>query len=149
VNRLDIHLGEGIGPIRHGMRPAEVHAVFPEHLIYEDWMGGNLNDALLFHGLRLHFSECDSSAPLPNSTLYWTVIHQREDAFLFDRPVSDWTKEEIMRELRTHGYEVLTPPNGDVEVDQKIGMSFDDDRRLIWVEVYGDGMNDIAHRNHV
>jgi hypothetical protein len=67
--RLDIHPGVGIGPIRHGMRPAEVLAVFPEPQVYEDWMGGNLNDALLFRGLRLHFSKCDSRAPLADSTL--------------------------------------------------------------------------------
>ena len=38
---MDILPGQGIGPIRHGMRPAEVLAVFPEPQVYEDWMGGN------------------------------------------------------------------------------------------------------------
>jgi hypothetical protein len=71
VKRLDIHPGEGIGPIRHGMRPVEVLAVFPEPQVYKNWMGGNLNDALMFHGLRLHFTDCDTHAPLPNSTLNW------------------------------------------------------------------------------
>jgi hypothetical protein len=119
------------------MRPAEVLAVFPEQQGYEDWMGGNLNDALLFQGLRLHFSECDSCAPLAGSTLNWIVIHQRADAYLFGRPVSDWTKERVLRELQARGYEAQTPPNGDVDVDQKLGLSFNDEGRLIWVEVYG------------
>jgi hypothetical protein len=135
ARRLDIHPGEGIGPIRLGMRPAEARAVLQEPTVCEDWMGGNLNDALLFHGLRLHFSDCDSSAPLPDSTLDWIVIHQREDAYLFDRPVSEWTKDAVMRELRARGYDVQTPLNGDVEVARKINMSFDDEGRLIWVEM--------------
>lgn len=133
--RLDIHPGQGIGPVRHGMTPAEVLALLNEPQVYEDWMGGNLNDALLFHGLRLHFSECDSRAPLSNSTLGWIVIHQREDAFLFDRPVGEWTKESILWELRSRGYSPETPPNGDVEVPHKLGMSFDEDDRLVWVEL--------------
>jgi hypothetical protein len=133
--RLDIQPGEGIGPIRHGMRPAEVLAAFPEPRVFEDWMGGNLNDALLFHGLRLHFSGCDARAPLPDSTLNWVVIHQREDAYLFGRPVAEWTKDAVVRELRQRGYDVQLPPHGDVEVPQQLGMSFDNEGRLIWVEV--------------
>jgi hypothetical protein len=117
------------------MRPAEVLAAFPEPQLFEEWMGGNLNDALLFHGLRLHFSDCDSRAPLPDSTLNWIVIHQRPDAYLFGRPVSEWTKEAVVRELREREYDVQLPPNGDVDVPRQIGMSFDEDGRLIWVEV--------------
>jgi uncharacterized protein (TIGR02996 family) len=134
-NRLDIHPGEGIGPVRLGMRPAELLAAFPEPRVYESWMGGNLNDALVFHGLRLHFSDCDSRAPLPDSTLNWVVIHQREDAYLFERTVEEWTRHSVLRELRARGYDARTPPNGDVEVPRQIGMSFDEDGRLIWVEV--------------
>jgi hypothetical protein len=135
VKRLDIHPGEGIGPVVLGMRPVEVVAVFPERQVYEHWMGGNLNDALLFHGLRLRFTECDARAPLPNSTLNWIVIHQREDAYLFGRPVGEWTKDDVTRELGARGYDVQTPPNGDIDVPHQIGMSFDEDGRLIWVEV--------------
>lgn len=133
--RLDIHPGSGIGPIRRGMRPAEVQAVFREPQVYEEWMGGNLNDALLFHGLTLHFNECDSRAPLPNSTLVSVVIHQREDAYLFGRRVSEWTKDAVIPAARYRGYDVQTLPNGDVEIPGYLGMSFDDEGRLIWVEV--------------
>jgi hypothetical protein len=134
--RLDIHPGEGIGPIRLGMQPAEVLAVFPEPQVYEDWMGGNLNDALLFHGLRLHFSECDSRAPLRDSTLNWIVIHQRANAYLFGRPVRKWTKKRVLRALRVRGYDVQTPPNGDVYVYGQLALSFNDDGRLFRVEVH-------------
>jgi hypothetical protein len=134
--RLDIHPGQGIGPIRHGMTPDQVLAVFSEPRVYEDWMGGNLNDALLFHGLRLHFSECDSRTPLPTSLLDWIVIHQREDAFLFGRQVREWDRDGILQELRSRGYHPETPPNGDVDLPNQLGMSFDDNGRLVWVEVY-------------
>jgi hypothetical protein len=98
-------------------------------------MGGNLNDALLFRGLRLHFTECDSRAPLPDSTLNWVVIHQREDAFLFDRQMTKWTKDSILDELRARGFAAETPPNGDVEVPWQLSMSFDEEGRLVWVEI--------------
>jgi hypothetical protein len=117
------------------MRPAEVLALFSEPQVYEDWMGGNLNDALLFRGLRLHFNKCDSRAPLPNSTLNWIVVHQRPDAYLFGRPIGEWTKDSILRELWARGYVPHTPENGDVEVYRKLGLSFEDDGRLVWVEV--------------
>lgn len=135
MSRLDIHPGEGFGPIRLGMRPAEVLAVFPETQVFEEWMGGNLNDALLFKGLRLHFSDCNSWKPLPESTLEWIVIHERPDAYLFGRSVVEWSKEDILAELRVRGYDAQTPPFGDVEVPGQIGMSFDDDGRVVWVEV--------------
>jgi hypothetical protein len=88
------------------MRPAEVRAAFPERPVYEHWMGGNLNDALLYHGLRFHFSPCDVRGPVPNATLNWIVIHQRKDAYLFGRPVSAWTKEAVVQELWARGYDV-------------------------------------------
>lgn len=100
-------------------------------------MGGNLNDAMLFHELRLHFSACDSRAPLPNSVLNWIVIHQRADARLFGRPLHVWTKEGVARALGERSYDVQLSANGDVEVYGKLCLSFDNEGRLIWVEVYG------------
>jgi len=38
------------------MRPNEIVSVFTEPQMYEEWMGGNLNDSLLFQGLILGFS---------------------------------------------------------------------------------------------
>ena len=45
----------GVGPVRFGMSPAEVLTAIPEGQKYEEWMGGNRNDSLLFHGLILGF----------------------------------------------------------------------------------------------
>jgi hypothetical protein len=118
------------------MTPAQVLAVFGEPRVYEDWMGGNLNDALLFHGLRLHFSKCDSRGPLPTGVLNWIVIHQRQDAFLFGRPVAEWNKDTIEQELLSRGYLPTTTSSGDMGVSGQFEMSFDDDGRLVWVELY-------------
>jgi hypothetical protein len=117
------------------MRPDEVLDVFPEPMVYEDWMGGNLNGALLFSGLVLHFSDCDCLLPLPDSTLDLIIIHQRPDAFLFGRPINQWTKDRLLAELRLRGYDAQTPPNGDVVVDGQLVLSFDDDGKLIWIEI--------------
>jgi protein-S-isoprenylcysteine O-methyltransferase Ste14 len=133
--RLDIHPGEGIGHIRLGMRPAQVLAMLPEPQVYEDWMGGNLNDALLFHGLCLQFDRCDSRAPLPDSTLSSVIVHQREDAYLFDRLMGEWTKEGVLKELRARGYNPQASPNGYVDVPRKLSLSFDEEGRLVLVNI--------------
>jgi hypothetical protein len=55
MGHLELYPGEGIGLVRIGMSPAEVLAVLDEPQVYEKWMGGNLNDSLLFRGLLFHF----------------------------------------------------------------------------------------------
>ncbi|MBL8796154.1 MAG: hypothetical protein JNM56_19795 [Planctomycetia bacterium] len=96
--------------------------------MYEVWMGGNLNDALLFHGMRLHFGVF--------SVLDWVVVHQREDAYLFDRPVHVWTRDSILVEMQSQGYLAQTLANGDVDVERQLSLSFAADGRLDWVEIY-------------
>lgn len=135
AGRLEIYPGIGLGPIRIGMRPAEVLTVFSESQVYEEWMNGNLNDAMLYRGLRLHFDKCDSSAPLPDSLLNWIVIHQRTDAFLFDLPVNEWTKETVLQELLFRGYAAITEASGDVVIPGQLALSFEGGQ-LIWVEIY-------------
>lgn len=118
------------------MRPGEVLAVFGEPRVYEDWMGGNLNDSLFFHGLVFFFSDCDAYAPLPDSTLYEVWVRQREDAFLFDRPMCEWTKEALFGELQSQGYVVVTHAKGAIFVQNKdtgqvvLDISFDDEGHL-------------------
>ena len=53
--RMEVIPNIGIGPVRFGMSPAEALAAIPEGQKYEEWMGGNRNDSLLFHGLILGF----------------------------------------------------------------------------------------------
>lgn len=61
---LDILPWTGLGPLRFGMKPNEVRRAFDEDQVYEDWMGGNLNDSLLYRGLILGFDKEDSRGPL-------------------------------------------------------------------------------------
>jgi hypothetical protein len=132
---LEIIPGEGIGPIRRGMKPAEVLAVFTEPQVYEDWMGGNLNGSLIFHGICLEFTNCDAQTPLPQSTLDTIIVHGREDAHLFGRPISEWMKVELVEELRSRNYEPEFYPNGGIAVSSLIGLLFDDLGQLDWVNL--------------
>lgn len=135
MESLTIDLGEGLGPIRLGMGPDEVIERFPEEQGYEEWMGGNLNNSLLFHGLIFQFDQCNSHAPLPRSKLNRIVIHQREDVFLFDRPMTAWTRGELEKELSLRGYNSEAGAGGDLNVPERIEFSFDDDDRLVWTEI--------------
>lgn len=132
---LPIRPGIGMGPIILGMQPDIIHRVFPEPACYEDWMGGNLNDSLLFHGLILRFSACDSCTPLPESTLIQIIIYQREDVTLFAHPLRAWTKTSLMHTLHAQGFIIHTPPNGDIEVPNQLCLSFDDAEQLVWVAI--------------
>jgi hypothetical protein len=65
--RLEIIPGIGIGPVQRGMSPPQVLEALPEKHQYEEWMGGNLNDSLLFHGLIFSFDKCNPAGPLPGA----------------------------------------------------------------------------------
>ena len=120
------------------MAPAEVRALLTEPLTYEDWMGGNLNDALCFHGLRLHFDRFDSHGPLPDSSLVELCICGRDDAVLFDQPLFGWSKTLIGDHLQQIGLSPQFPDNGDIDVAEPyMGMSFGADDRLVWFETNG------------
>ncbi|SFH62190.1 hypothetical protein [Planctomicrobium piriforme] len=131
--RLDIHLGVGIGPIRFGMKPAEVLQAFQEPQLYEDWMGANLNDSLLYQGLILGFSECDGAGPLADSILTDITIHQRENAHLFGQPMGEWTEKALIQELQEREYQVKEQWHGVIDLWKQFGMSFDGDERLIGI----------------
>ena len=46
------------------MSPDEVVALMGEEQTYEDWMGGNLNDSLLYHHLIIGFDKYDGLSPV-------------------------------------------------------------------------------------
>src|SRR5947209_13438155 len=98
--RLDIRPGNGIGPIVAGMSPDDVIAAMPEDEgCYEEWMGGNLNNCLLYHGLCFHFDRCNTYGPETDSTLEMVVVHDRDDATLFGQPLHAWAKPAILQRL--------------------------------------------------
>ena len=128
---------QGIGAVTFGMKPDEVTAVFGSKQVHEDWMGGNLNDSLLYHGLIFQFDRHDSHGPyshgpLENSSLVEIEVWGREDASLYGKPIHAWTKQELKQYLIDHNIECETPANGDL-VSAQIGFEagFDEDGRLL------------------
>jgi hypothetical protein len=60
---------------------------------------------------------------------------QRRGACLFGHPITDWNKTSLMEELKVRGFELQTPSNGDIIVPNQLSLSFDEEERLIWVEI--------------
>jgi hypothetical protein len=128
----------GIGSLRFGMSPAEVRAVRPEEQTYEEWMGGNLNDSLLYHGLIIGFDECNSTGPLPDSRLTRICVLGREDAVIWGQAICDWTKETVTSHLDRSRIPCRMLDSGDVSVQAlSLSLSFDDSGRLEYVEMWG------------
>jgi hypothetical protein len=92
---MEIELGKGIGPIRFGMTPAEVRAAFPEREAYEDWMGGNLNDALPYPGMIVGFDGCDARGPLADARVCELIVQGRRDLTLDGVPLHAWTRDRL------------------------------------------------------
>jgi hypothetical protein len=118
------------------MRPSDVAGVFTEKPDGSNWFEGNLNDALLYLDLRLHFDQCASRGPLPDGRLNWIVVRPRPDVMLFGRPLGEWTKSELYDRLKAEGFAAELPENGDIDVRTPyMGMSFDEADRLVWFEM--------------
>jgi hypothetical protein len=64
---MELEPGKGLGPIKFGMSPKEVMTIMGDEQVYEPWMGGNLNDSLLYPGIIIRFDSCNSKGPLDNS----------------------------------------------------------------------------------
>lgn len=129
----------GIGPVRFGMSPAEVLATLPEGQRYEDWMGGNRNDSLLFHGLIFGFDRCDAVGPLADSRLVEFTIHGREDVRLWGRRIGDWSRDAVAEYLGHDLVPYEIHENGDLSVrTHSLALSFAEDGRLVWVEGWAD-----------
>ena len=99
----------GLGFVRFGMNPSELIAVFPEKQKYESWMGGNLNDSLLFHGIIFSFDKCNSSRPLADSHLEEIRISGRDDVILWEQQITNWTKNSLENFLNENkiSYEIM------------------------------------------
>ena len=96
-------MGTGIGPLRFGMTPAEVRTAFAEPEVYEDWMGGNLNDSVLFRGMIVSFDRCDAHGPLANARVTGFFVQGRRDLVLEGVPLHAWTRGELRSRLAALG----------------------------------------------
>lgn len=95
--------GGGIGPARLGMSPTQVVAALGPPLGYDAWDDGNLNDSLIYDGVRLTFDRCDHRGPLPRSRLVVAEV-RRADAVLLGRPLPDWREGELVAVLAGRGF---------------------------------------------
>ena len=125
--------GVGIGTIRFGLNPAEVQEAMSEEMVHERWMGGNLNDALFFHGLRFHFDRHNGNGPLEDGSLNEIYVCGRDEASLYEKPLMQWDRHSVVHTFKTMSYRVSTLQNGDVIVeDPYIEISFDDTGHISW-----------------
>jgi len=127
----------GLGPLRFGMSPKQVQSLLDEPETYEDWMGGNLNDSLLFKGMIIGFDVCDTYGPLPDSEFCSLLINMREDVVVMGKRLLDWNKTSLIDRLNEESVAYELEACGDVRVPEWcLAFSFDDDDRLIWVVMW-------------
>jgi len=137
TSELQIIPNIGIGPLRFGMRPDEVRRRFPEEETYEEWMGGNLNDSLLYRGLILGFDAHDTHGPLADSHFNEVRLNRREDARLWGRGLFAWTKASIRDHLENNSIAYESYENGDISVASlSVAMSFDEAELLVDIEMW-------------
>ncbi len=123
---LDIFPWVGLGPLRFGMKPSEVQRAFGEEHAYQDWMGGNLNDSLLYRGLILGFDRHDSPGPLPDSRFVSVVAKGREDIWLFGDRLASWSRNDLVAFLEDRNWPRQEELQETLDiVDLAVGLSFD------------------------
>lgn len=136
---MDVIPKVGVGRVRFGMSPAEVAAVFPEEQRYEDWMGGNRNDSLLYQGIVFGFDRHDAQGPTAEGRLVEFTVFGREDARLWGRGFADWSRAAVAEHLARGGVRYEIHENGDLSVPAcSMTLSFAADGRLEYVEASGD-----------
>ena len=128
----DVQIDKGLGPIHFGMNPKEVLSVFQEPTVYEERMGGNLNDSITFHGIICRFNTIDTNGTLSeDSQLDEITIYNRDDVLLFGKEMNQWDMLEINNTLVEMGYipDVISPDYIDIEglelgFDNTVDLSF-------------------------
>ena len=116
----------GLGQVRFGMRPSEVKTILGPGNHYELWMGGNLNDSLLYPGIIASFDKCDSRGPLNDSKLVEFRINRNANIQFLNKPVFEVTEQELLQTLernnikieKRNGYLVLPELNVELEPDE-------------------------------
>jgi len=127
----------GLGPLRFGMSPKQVRSLLDEPEVYEDWMGGNLNDSLLYKGMILGFDWHDAYGPLPFSEFRGAQINMREDVVVLGKRLLDWKKLSLTDRLEKESVAYELEACGDIRVPEwSLAFSFDDQERLIWLSMW-------------
>lgn len=132
---LEIKLSGEIGTVTFGMTPEEVMSVFGSTQIYEDWMGGNLNNSLLYHGVILGFDRCNAYGPLADSRLVEFTVFNREDITFCGKPFLQWEKSDLLENFKNFGIN-LTRENEFCSSTVCFEMDFDDNEHLLWLTAF-------------
>ena len=129
----------GIGPLRFGMAPNQVRALFPEAETYEDWMGGNLNDSILYRGLIIEFDLCDAWGPLADSKFREVRLYRRTDASLWEKYLLDWRKPDLIEHLKSREIAFHIEASGDLSIPpSSLVVSFDERDRVVHLEMWAE-----------
>ena len=83
---IEIIPGKGFGHILLGMSLTEARKMSEEHSQWASWMGGNLNNSVVYDGVVAHCSE---------NVIDQIHVRGREDAILFGMPITSLTREVL------------------------------------------------------
>jgi len=96
ANFLSLNIGQGIGEVKFNMTPLEVQSKFGSKFYGEDWMGGNLNDSLLYRNLILTFDDHESIGPLKDSKLVFIKTNASSQILLQGKALSEISRDELL-----------------------------------------------------
>ncbi len=97
---FEIKPNTGIGRLEYGMRLESVKEVMGSECVYEEWMGGNLNDSLFYSGIIIGFRPFDMHGPLPGSKVIEFHLNENLPASLFGESLFDMNGVDLMALLR-------------------------------------------------
>lgn len=122
MSNMEIYPNKGLGGIKFGMNPAAVKEIMGSDSIYDDWMGGNLNDTLFYSDLIVGFNDCDEDEPLPSSR----VVEFRanaSDRIKFNGIALAELSRSALTSMIVQGFKATLDKNLDV-IFQELGISF-------------------------
>ncbi len=114
---MEIISGTKIGPFERGMKFEEVKSLIKEPEVHEAWMGGNLNDSIIIHGLILSFDRCNSNGPSPDSILIDYEVRNRSDATIFGDLINNWTWEKFKSYLEDNDIKYSIEYENNIDLD--------------------------------
>ncbi len=122
MSSMEIYPNKGIGNIEFGMNPG-VREIMGSDLAYEEWMGGNLNDALFYSDLIVGFNnDCDGDEPLPNYRVVEFRANASERVKFNDVVLANLSRTELAS-MVVQGVKAVVDKNHDV-IFQELGVSF-------------------------
>ena len=133
--QFQIRPREGYGPVDFGMSPSELKRLLGSERTYEEWMGGNLNDSLLYPGIIVQFDRCDASGPLEESGVDGLRLAVGSGAMLAGAPVFGQPVDEVLARLGPVEVERPSPYSWSVS-QLGIGLDVDDEGLVDHVDLW-------------